>query len=60
MGLTGIAIAREQFYVIGTVMVPEGYGIKRNDFHNVPSVMPESADYNDPAPTNPEQYFIQG
>ncbi len=51
-------IAAEQFYVIGIVLPGEGYGIVKNNFHNVPTVMPGAWTYPSPAPTNPEQYFI--
>ncbi|QVQ55012.1 ABC transporter substrate-binding protein [Spiractinospora alimapuensis] len=51
--------AKEQFYAIGISLTPNGYGIVANDFHNVPDSMPTSSIYNDPGPTNPEQYFIE-
>lgn len=54
-----IQIAQEQFWVIGTVRVPEGYGILSNDFHNVPETMPESFDFATPGGTNPCQYFVE-
>lgn len=53
-----IAIAKEQFYVIGINLTPPGFGIVGNDFHNVPESMPFSSPYPTPGPTNPEQYFI--
>ena len=53
-----LRIAKEQFYAIGTIRVPENYGIVRDDFHNVPKVIPDSADFDTPAPTNPALYFI--
>lgn len=53
-----IEIAQEQFWVIGTVRVPEAYGILSNNFHNVPETIPESFDFATPAGTNPCQYFI--
>ncbi len=54
-----IEIAKDQFYVIGLSSSPPGYGIVKNNFHNVPASMPGSWQYPTPAPTNPEQYFIE-
>lgn len=55
-----LEIAKEQFYSIGTILVEEGYGIIRNDFHNVPDIMLDTpGHYPNPGPTNPEQYFIE-
>ncbi len=51
-------IAAEQFYEIGTSLPGDGYGIVKNNFHNAPPVMPAAWSYPHPAPTNPEQYFI--
>lgn len=53
-----LELSKEAFYAIGTVFVSETYGIVKNNFKNVPEVIPESARFNTPAPTNPEQYFI--
>lgn len=55
-----LGIAREEFYVIGTVLEEQGYGIVSDRMHNVVRSMPESHIYNTPAPTNPEQYFQTG
>lgn len=56
-----LAIAKEQFYVMGISLPPNGYGIVKNNFHNVPAVMPSAGlPYPNPAPTNPPQYFIVG
>ncbi|NOZ27672.1 MAG: ABC transporter substrate-binding protein [Chloroflexi bacterium] len=52
-----LEIAADQFYVIGISLPPKGYGIVKNNFHNVPKVMPGSWLYPNPAPTNPCQYF---
>jgi ABC-type transport system substrate-binding protein len=52
-------IAQEEFYVIGTSLPPESYGVVKNNFHNVPE-MYDAALYPQPGPTNPEQYFITG
>jgi peptide/nickel transport system substrate-binding protein len=54
-----LAIAKDQFYVIGISSEAPGYGIVKNNFHNVPESMPSSWQYPTPAPTNPEQYYIQ-
>ncbi|SDS58648.1 ABC transporter substrate-binding protein [Jiangella sp. DSM 45060] len=54
-----LEIARDQFYVIGTLRVPTGYGIVRDDFHNVPEEMPESFDFATPGGSSPCQYFIE-
>lgn len=54
-----LKLAAEEFYHIGMVLPGNGYGIKKNDFHNVPSGMPDSVRVSTPALTNPEQYFIQ-
>ncbi len=51
-------IARDQFYIIGISSSPPGYGITKNNFHNVPVSMPGSWQYPTPAPTQPEQYWI--
>ena len=54
-----LAIAKDQFYVIGISASPPGYGIVKNNFHNVPESMIGSWQYPDPAPTNPEQFWIE-
>ncbi len=54
-----IEIAKDQFYVIGLSSEPPGYGIVKNDFRNVPESMPGSWQYPTPAPTHPEQYWIE-
>ncbi len=53
-----LEIAKEQFYNIGTSLEPAQVGIARNNFRNVPEAMARTALFNDPGPTNPEQYFI--
>ena len=52
-----VSMAREQFYAIGISLPPKGYGIRRTDFHNVPTTMMIESDYPEPGPSNPEQYF---
>src|SRR5690606_14062734 len=54
-----LEIAKDQFYVIGLTSAPPGYGIVANNFHNVPELMPAAWQYPTPAPTNPEQYWIE-
>lgn len=54
-----LAIAADEFYAIGIALGPNGYGIVRNNFHNVPAVFPGSWLYPNPAPTNPEQYWVE-
>jgi peptide/nickel transport system substrate-binding protein len=53
-----LEIAADQFYVIGIVKDPLAYGIVKNNFRNVPESMIGAWLYPGPAPTNPEQYFI--
>jgi len=55
-----LEIAEEQFWVMGISLPTNGFGIVKNNFHNVPPVMPGAWSYPTPAPTNPEQYFITG
>lgn len=54
-----LEISADQFYAIGIALGPNGYGIVRNNFKNVPSPFPGAWLYPNPAPTNPEQYWIQ-
>ncbi|OOC56078.1 MULTISPECIES: ABC transporter substrate-binding protein [Nocardiopsis] len=54
-----LSVTQEQFYAMGISLSPPGYGIVANHFHNVPDSMYSSGNYNDPGPTNPEQYFIE-
>lgn len=54
-----IEIAADQFYVFGIGLDPNGYGIVKNNFHNVPATVPSSNLYLSPAETNPSQYFIE-
>ncbi|HEY8454794.1 MAG TPA: ABC transporter substrate-binding protein [Actinopolymorphaceae bacterium] len=51
-----IAIAREQFYAIGTSLPAHYYGIVKNNFHNVPRTLPGTIQ--EPvAFAAPEQFF---
>ncbi|PRY00891.1 ABC transporter substrate-binding protein [Allonocardiopsis opalescens] len=54
-----IDIAQDQFWAMGIGLTPETYGIVANDFHNVPERMFSASNYNDPGPTNPEQYYVE-
>ena len=54
-----LAITREQFYVIGTNMDADNYGVVKNNMRNVPELMPDTFFYMTPGPTNPEQYFYE-
>lgn len=54
-----LAIARDQFYVIGTNMDADNYGVVKNNMRNVPDLMPDTFFYMTPGPTNPEQYFYE-
>jgi len=53
-----LAIAEEEFYVMGICENQDFYALVKTNFHNVPLVMPKSFAYPTPAPTNPCQYFI--
>lgn len=50
--------AADQFYVMGISLAQPTYGLVADNFHNVPSVFPLAYRYPSPAPTNPEQYYI--
>ncbi|MBS7701108.1 MULTISPECIES: ABC transporter substrate-binding protein [unclassified Chelatococcus] len=54
-----LAITGEEFPVIGTDMDPDNYGVVKTNFHNVPEIMPDTAFYVTPGPTNPEQYYMK-
>lgn len=54
-----LAIAAEQFYVIGLHSMPVGYGVVQANLHNVPKFIFGSWLYPNPAPTNPCQYFFE-
>jgi peptide/nickel transport system substrate-binding protein len=43
--------------VFGVSLVEAGYGIVKNNFHNVPAMI-SAARYPNPGPANPEQFFI--
>jgi peptide/nickel transport system substrate-binding protein len=54
-----LQIAADEFYVMGVTLPTSGYGIVKNNFHNVPSIMPSAWLYGNPGPTNIMQYFIE-
>jgi peptide/nickel transport system substrate-binding protein len=54
-----LAIAADQFYVIGTALPGNGYLVAKNNFGNVPESMPDAWLYPNPAPTDPSQYFLR-
>lgn len=53
-----LVIAEEQFYMMGISLSLDQYMLVKQNFHNVPQIMPFSWVYPTPAPTNPCQYFI--
>jgi peptide/nickel transport system substrate-binding protein len=53
-----LEIATDQFYTIGILWDANGYGIVKNNFKNVPPVMPFSFEYPHPGPENPCQFYI--
>jgi peptide/nickel transport system substrate-binding protein len=55
-----LAITREEFYVIGTNMEPDRFGLVRNTMRNVPEKMPNTFFYMVPGPTQPEQFYYRG
>ncbi|GAA5018010.1 ABC transporter substrate-binding protein [Actinopolymorpha pittospori] len=54
-----LAIAKEQFQIIGVGLEANGYGIVKSHFHNVPAEMIDTYTIQTPGPSHPEQYFIQ-
>jgi peptide/nickel transport system substrate-binding protein len=52
-----LAISKDQFYCIGLSTPINGYGIQRNDFHNVTQTMFGAWLWPTPGPDHPEQYF---
>ncbi|TVR60492.1 MAG: ABC transporter substrate-binding protein [Spirochaetaceae bacterium] len=53
-----LQIAADQFYAIGTVTNPPGFGYASNLLGNVMDVMPGGWLYPNPAPAMPEQWFF--
>ncbi|GAA5010607.1 ABC transporter substrate-binding protein [Actinopolymorpha pittospori] len=56
-----LSLAVDAFWAIGIAYPAKGYGIVKNNVHNVPKEMFSStgATFPEPAPTNPCQYFIE-
>lgn len=54
-----LAIAKEEFWVIGTVRSSLAYGIVSNSLHNVGGPMPDNGTWGTPAPAAAEQWYIQ-
>lgn len=52
-----IDVAADQFYVMGTVMLDELYGIVSNDLKNTPDKIIGGWLHADVGPSNPQQYF---
>lgn len=52
-----LEITQEEFPVIGINLPQNGFGVVRNDFHNVPSKTPFAWTYPNPGPARPEQFF---
>ena len=54
-----LAASKENFWTIGIAQAPQQFGIAKKNFHNVPERMPSAWIYPDPAPANPEQFYIE-
>ena len=54
-----LAIAKEEFYVMGINSNPGGYGIAKNYFRNVPATSTGSWKFPWPAPINTTLFFIE-
>ena len=55
-----LQIAADEFWAMGIGLPAPGYGIKKNNFMNVPASMPNAWLYPHPGPTNTFQYYIEG
>ena len=53
-----IEIAQEEFYQIGVSLPTAGYGLVKNNVHNVPDTMWDSFFFGNPGAVHPEQFFI--
>ncbi|SDS28876.1 peptide/nickel transport system substrate-binding protein [Actinopolymorpha singaporensis] len=53
-----LKIAKQQFYVIGTVLPLSVYGVKTDNFKNAPDPMILAYLHPDPGPDRPEQFFL--
>lgn len=54
-----LQIAKEEFYAIGTVRIPETYAIVADGLQNVPKRFLEAWLFRTPAFTDPEQYYVR-
>ena len=54
-----LAIAKEEFWVIGTVRSSSAYGVVSNKMHNVGGPMPDNGTWGTPAPAAAEQWYIK-
>ena len=54
-----LAIAKDQFYVMGINSPVPGYGIAKNYFRNVPAISTGSWKFPWPAPINTTLFFIE-
>lgn len=52
-----VTIAKEEFWLLGTSLPANSYGIVRNDLHNVPDTMWEASRYPTPGPSVPAQWY---
>jgi peptide/nickel transport system substrate-binding protein len=51
-------IAADQFYAIGIALPANGYGIVKNNMHNVPDAILNAYIYVNPGPTNTFTYYF--
>jgi len=54
-----LAIAENEFVIFGICSSQDGYLLAKENFKNVPAIMPKSFAYPTPAPTNPCQYYFE-
>ncbi len=55
-----VAIAKQEFWIMGISLPPSTYGIVTDRLQNVPKSMWDLGRFPSPAPSNPAQYFISG
>jgi peptide/nickel transport system substrate-binding protein len=53
-----LEITKERFYIIGTNLAPDRYGIVKTNVANVPESMPNTFFYLTPGPARPEQFYF--
>jgi len=54
-----LEISADEFWVLGISVPNPSYGIVRNNFHNVPDVMPMAWEWPTPAPANTFTFFFR-